>query len=137
MRADNLLSSIKRVGTGLSFAIFPIVFVFAFSVHPDLLHPHLLGPSELIARARGAGLLQFGHVLVTLDTALLIVVAIHFMQLLDRAIGLFPGAQFLVRVTPRHIFRNCLRYIPQMQMVEASPYVPRAGDPARDESGDN
>jgi hypothetical protein len=32
-----------------------------------------------------------------------------------------------VRVTPHHIFPNCPRYIPKMQVVEASPYVPRAG----------
>jgi uncharacterized protein len=75
----------------------------------------------------------------------------------DEALGLFPGAQLLVRVTPRHIFPNCPRYIPKMQLVEDSPYVPRAGcaapvpnwkkrpqfrevlpagDPARDEGGD-
>ena len=45
----------------------------------------------------------------------------------DAAMDLFPGAQLVVRVTPRHIFPNCPRYIPKMQMVEASPYVPRAG----------
>jgi predicted pyridoxine 5'-phosphate oxidase superfamily flavin-nucleotide-binding protein len=48
----------------------------------------------------------------------------------DSAMGLFPGAQLLVRVTPRHIFPNCPRYIPKMQLVERSPYVPRAGCPA-------
>lgn len=45
----------------------------------------------------------------------------------DPAMGLFPGAQLLVRVTPHHIFPNCPRYIPKMQMVELSPYVPQAG----------
>jgi predicted pyridoxine 5'-phosphate oxidase superfamily flavin-nucleotide-binding protein len=45
----------------------------------------------------------------------------------DPAMSLFPGAQLLVRVTPHHIFPNCPRYIPKMQVVEASPYVPRAG----------
>lgn len=45
----------------------------------------------------------------------------------DTAMQLFPGAQLLVRVTPRHIFPNCPRYIPKMQLVETSPYVPRAG----------
>ena len=75
----------------------------------------------------------------------------------DSTMGLFPGAQLLVRVTPHHIFPNCPRYIPKMQMVEGSPYVPRAGctapipnwkkrphfkevlpasDPARNEGGD-
>jgi predicted pyridoxine 5'-phosphate oxidase superfamily flavin-nucleotide-binding protein len=48
----------------------------------------------------------------------------------DSAMGLFPGAELLVRVTARHIFPNCPRYIPQMQMVERSPYVPQAGCPA-------
>lgn len=39
----------------------------------------------------------------------------------------FHGAQLLVRVRPTHIFRNCPRYIPQMRVVEDSPYVPRPG----------
>jgi hypothetical protein len=91
MHTKNLLSSTQRIGTGLSFVIFPIVFVFAFSVHPGLLHPHLLGPSELILRSRSAGLLQFGHALVMLDTALLVVVALHFMKLLDRSSYAWAG----------------------------------------------
>jgi hypothetical protein len=51
MDANKRLSSTQRIGTGLSFVIFPMVFVFAFAVHPDLLHPHLLGPSELVVSA--------------------------------------------------------------------------------------
>jgi hypothetical protein len=88
---NKLLASTKRIGTGLSFVVFPLVFVFAFSVHPDLLHPRLLGPSELVERARGDGLLQFAHAMVTLDTALLVVVALHFMKLLDRSSGAWAG----------------------------------------------
>jgi hypothetical protein len=68
MHANNLLSLTRRIGTCLSFVIFPLVF--AFSVHPGLLEPHLLSPSELIVRARGERLLQFAHALVLLDTAL-------------------------------------------------------------------
>ena len=45
----------------------------------------------------------------------------------DPALELFPGAQLLVRVAPRHVFPNCPRYIPKMQLAEPSPYVPRAG----------
>ena len=76
----------------------------------------------------------------------------------DAVMERFPGAQLLVRVTPHHIFPNCPRYIPKMQTVELSPYVPRAGcsapipnwkkrpqfkevlpagDPARNEGGDS
>jgi hypothetical protein len=91
MQANNLLSLTKRIGTGLSFIIFPIVFVFAFSVHPGLLHPHLLSPSELILRSHRSALLQFAHALVMLDTALLVVVALHFMKLLDRSSSAWAG----------------------------------------------
>jgi hypothetical protein len=84
MNENMLLNQVKQVGTGLAFIIFPLVFVFAFSVHPGLLNPHLLGPKELALRAHRADLLQFGHVLVMLNTSLLIVVALHLMKLLDR-----------------------------------------------------
>jgi hypothetical protein len=81
----------KRVGTGLCFIFFPAVFVFAFSVHPGLSTPRLLGPEGLILRAHNANLLQFAHVLVLLNTALLVVVAVHFMNLLERTTAAWAG----------------------------------------------
>jgi hypothetical protein len=89
--ATSALVTTKRIGTGLCFVIFPIVFVFAFAVHPDLLSPRLLGPSELILRARGEGLLHFAHALVTVNTALMVVVALHFMRVLDGTSGAWAG----------------------------------------------
>jgi hypothetical protein len=78
------LNATKRIVTGLAFVVFPLVFVFAFAVHPGLLNQHVLSPSELIQRARGAVVLQLGHALVTLNTALLVVAALHLMHLLNR-----------------------------------------------------
>jgi hypothetical protein len=92
MNGNDALTSAKRIGTGLAFIIFPLVFVFAFAGHPGLLDPHLLGPEELILRARHNGLLQFGHALVTLNTALLVVIALHFTKLLDRSSSAWAGA---------------------------------------------
>jgi hypothetical protein len=91
MNENIFLNQIKQIGVGLAFIIFPLLFVFAFAVHPDLLQPHLLGPEELIRRAHANELLQFGHVLVTLSTGLLIVVALHFMKLLERSSGAWAG----------------------------------------------
>ena len=39
-------------------------------------------------------------------------------------VGLWPGAQFAVRVAITALITNCPRYIPRMQRVEASRYVP-------------
>jgi hypothetical protein len=77
------LEQTKRIGTGLCFIIFPLVFIFAFATHPNLLSPKFLGPEALILRLHGVGILHFGHALVTLNTALLVVVALHFMTLLE------------------------------------------------------
>lgn len=85
------LNQVKRVGVGLAFVLFPLVFVFAFAGHPGLSSPSFLGPEEMILRARTAPFLQLGHALVTLNTALLVVVALHFMRLLDRGPGEWAG----------------------------------------------
>jgi hypothetical protein len=91
MNENKSLKQIKQIGVGLAFITFPMLFVFAFAVHPGLLQPRLLGPEAIILRAHGDGLLQFGHVLVTLCTALLIAVALHFMKLLERSTGAWAG----------------------------------------------
>ena len=91
MSGNIFLNRIKQMGMGLAFIGFPLLFIFAFAVHPSLLQPRLLGPEEIILRAHGDGLLQFGHVLVTLSTTLLIAVALHFMKLLDRSSGAWAG----------------------------------------------
>jgi hypothetical protein len=71
----------KRICIGLSFIIFPLIFVFAFAGHPNLFNPHFLGPEELILRAHNNSMLHFGHALVTLCTGLLVIVALHFMSI--------------------------------------------------------
>jgi len=95
-----LVEQIKQVGVGLAFILFPLVFVFAFAGHKDLLKPRMLGASELIKRARQARFLQFGHVLVLLNTSLLIVAAVHFMNLLSNGplawAGLVGGAMAII-----------------------------------------
>ncbi len=78
------ISQIQQIGTGVAFILFPLIFVFAFSMHPGLLKPRLLKPAEIIRRARGNKMLQFGHALVLLCTALLIVPAAHFLSILNQ-----------------------------------------------------
>ena len=68
MNENSFLNQIKQIGVGLAFIIFPMLFIFAFAVHPGLLQPHLLDPEGMILRAHRNGLLQFGHVLVTFCT---------------------------------------------------------------------
>jgi predicted pyridoxine 5'-phosphate oxidase superfamily flavin-nucleotide-binding protein len=45
----------------------------------------------------------------------------------ERVLSAIPGAQVLVSVTAEHIFPNCPRYIPHLEVKEESIYVPRPG----------
>lgn len=85
------LNDVKRIGTGLAFILFPLLFVFAFAVHPGLLNPHMLSDEEVILRAHHNTLLGFGHVLVLLDAAILVVVTFELMRLLDRTSAAWAG----------------------------------------------
>ncbi|HEV3010727.1 MAG TPA: pyridoxamine 5'-phosphate oxidase family protein [Burkholderiales bacterium] len=49
------------------------------------------------------------------------------LHLDDPLLAAYPGAQAIVRVRAEQIFPNCPRYIPRLQLVEESPYVPAAG----------
>ncbi|MHC4777173.1 MAG: hypothetical protein ACYTFG_01210 [Planctomycetota bacterium] len=80
-REESKIDELKRRAVGLSFILFPFVFIFAFAGHPDLLRPRFLSPEELILRAHGNGMLHLGHALVTLCTGLLVVVALQFMNI--------------------------------------------------------
>jgi hypothetical protein len=88
---QNLLPQVLQIGTGAAFIIFPLIFIFAFSVHPGLLKPRALQAEAIIRRARRNKALQFGHTLVLLCTGLLVVVAIHFMNVLSHERGAWAG----------------------------------------------
>jgi hypothetical protein len=88
---QSLLSQVLQIGTGAAFILFPLIFIFAFSVHPGLLRPRLLQPEGIIRRARRNKLLQLAHSLVLLSTVLLIVMAIHFMKILSQGSAAWVG----------------------------------------------
>jgi hypothetical protein len=88
---QNLISQVGQIGTGVAFILFPLIFIFAFAVHPGLRRPRLLQPERIIWRARGNSLLQLAHSLVLLSTPLLIVMAINFMKVLGQGSAAWAG----------------------------------------------
>lgn len=52
------------------------------------------------------------------------------LDLSDPLLGTFPGAKMIVRVKVREVFPNCSRYIPRMEIVEPSKFVPKEGEQA-------
>jgi len=101
---------------------------------------HVTGPSELaFPDYDGNGMFKsLGNLLVNHNVGLLFI-AMHGRPAKLRVNGTarvsrddpllkeMVGAQLIVRVTARAIFPNCPRYIPRMQLVEASKYTPQPG----------
>jgi uncharacterized protein len=101
------------------------------------------GPSELaFPDYDGNGMFKsLGNILVNPDVGLLFI-AMHgkprrlrvnghaVVNDNDPLLAETVGAQLIVRVTARAIFPNCPRYVPTMQSLEPSIYVPRAGQDA-------
>ncbi|HUI90084.1 MAG TPA: hypothetical protein VLX61_15300 [Anaerolineales bacterium] len=85
------LEEAKRIGTGLAFILFPLIFIFAFAVHPGLFTPHRLSDTELILRAHHNVLLAFGHAMVLFDAAILVAVTVGLMRILDRTQAAWAG----------------------------------------------
>jgi len=100
----------------------------------------VIGSSELaFPDYDGNGMFKsLGNLLVNANVGLLFInmhgqpkrLRINGTATVDRDDPLLPntmGAQLIVRVVARAIFPNCPRYIPKLQLVEASAYTPVEG----------
>jgi uncharacterized protein len=100
----------------------------------------ITGPSELaFPDYDGNGMFKsLGNILVNAEVGMLFIAMHGKPQRLrvngtakvsreDPLLARTVGAQLIVRVTARAIFPNCPRYIPTMQLIDASIYAPRSG----------
>jgi len=100
----------------------------------------ITGPSELaFPDYDGNGMFKsLGNMLVNAEVGMLFIAMHGKPQRLrvngtatlsreDPLLAQTVGAQLIVRVTARAIFPNCPRYIPTMQLIDASIYAPRPG----------
>jgi hypothetical protein len=85
MNTPTLLSTVEIYGTALAFILYPFLVGFCFAVHPNLFRPRLSHDIQAkITGFHGNKLLHFGHVLMTIAVPLLIVISIHFMNVLQQ-----------------------------------------------------
>lgn len=79
------LARLKQMGVGLAFLVYPILAGTAFAFHPNLFSLSISHDvNEKIAEFHGNSVLHFGHVLMLLGAPLLIVVAIHLMNVMEK-----------------------------------------------------
>ena len=82
--SSQTLVSAQRIGTGLSFILYPIFAGIAFFAHPNLLSLEVGVPvSAKITEVHNNPFMHFGHFLMLLGVPLLIVTSIKFMRMLE------------------------------------------------------
>ncbi len=78
-----ITNKIKIRSTGIALILYPLFAGFAFASHPNLLSLAVNQPiAEKISEFHGNNLMHFGHLLMALGVPALIVISIHFMNLL-------------------------------------------------------
>ncbi|HDP79452.1 MAG TPA: hypothetical protein ENN21_01270 [Spirochaetes bacterium] len=74
---------VEHYGTGAVFMLFPLCFVAAQLMHPNMLHMSLISNGrEWIAHFRGQSLLHAAHALEFLCAPLLIIMSLHYKRVL-------------------------------------------------------
>lgn len=84
MTQNNSIVRIKKIGTSLTFILYPLCAGTAFAVHPNLMNMEISHNIQAkIVEFHGNQLLHFGHFLMVLAVPMLITIAVHFMDLLQ------------------------------------------------------
>lgn len=129
---NQALESVKRIGAGLAFIVFPLVFLFAFASHPNLFSLAIVTDvSERIADFHGNQLMHFGHAMMLLSVPLLIVVALKLMDMLNESrpwlgfiggvMAVFGAVMLAVDKTALCLVPSALDTLPEAQFAQMQP----------------
>ena len=82
---EQIVDTIKRLGTGIAIILFPVFFIISNAIHPDLFDISMIHDVQSwIEHFHGNRVLHFAHVLELFMAPLLIVTALHFMDRLKK-----------------------------------------------------
>ena len=126
------VESLKRVGTGLAFIVWPFVAMLAYAVHPNLLSLEFgTDITTKIAEFHNNGLLHFGHFIMLLGVPLLFVIAGKFMGMLKKKgawLGLVGGVTGCLGALILAVDKTALCLVPSafdtLPEVEYSAMIP-------------
>ncbi len=77
------LETVKRIGTGLAFLLYPVFSGVAFAAHPNLWSLEIGGEiSAKVEEFHGNPFMHFGHFVMLLGVPLLIVISLKLMDIL-------------------------------------------------------
>jgi hypothetical protein len=126
------LASVKRIGTGLAFIVFPIVFIFVFAIHPNLFSLAIVTDvGTRIGEFHGNRLMHLGHALMLLTVPLLIVASLKLMDTLTQSrpwlgfigcvMAVFGAVMLAVDKTALCLVPSAFDTLPEAQFAQMLP----------------
>ena len=131
---DQRLESIKRIGTGLAFILYPLFSGIAFAAHPNLLSLEIGGEvSAKVAEFHNNPFMHFGHFMMLMGVPLLIVIATKFMRMLNRrsawlgfiggVMAIFGAVMLAVDKTALCLVMSAFDTLPEAEYVQLLPGI--------------
>jgi hypothetical protein len=128
------LESIKRVGTGLAFILYPLFAGFAFAAHPNLLSLEIGGDVYTkIDNFHNNQLLYFAHFTMLMGVPLLIIIATRFMSMLKErgawlgfiggVLGVFGAVVLAIDKTALCLVMSAFDTLPEEQFFQLVPGI--------------
>lgn len=128
------LEATKRIGTGISFILYPILSGIAFAAHPNLLSLEI-GAEVLakVAEFHNNPVMHLGHFLMFLGVPLLIVIALKLMRMLEKSspwlgliggvTGIFGAVLLAVDKTALCLVMSAFETVPEGQYSQLLPGI--------------
>jgi hypothetical protein len=128
------LTRLKEIGAGLCIMAFPVMLLFGFVSHPNLLSVSMVTDyAEWTAEWRGSFMFHFGHLFVMLAVPLIIVACIRLMAMLDgpRAwygfiggiLGVFGAFMLAVDKGALTFVLTAFRALPEAEFQASAPAI--------------
>lgn len=127
------LETVKRIGTGLAFILYPLFSGLAFAAHPNLLSLEIGGVSDKVAEFHNNPFMHFGHFVMTLGVPLLIVIAAKFMRMLTGrgawlgfiggVMGAFGAVLLAVDKTALCLAMSAFDTLPEVEFAQLLPGI--------------
>jgi hypothetical protein len=124
----------KEIGAGLCIMAFPLMLLFGFVLHPNILSLEMVtNYADWAAEWRGSSMFHVGHLLVMMSVPLVIVACIRLMAMLDgpRAwygffggiLGIFGAFMLAVDKGALTFVLTAFRALPEAEFQASTPAI--------------
>jgi hypothetical protein len=129
-----LVTRLKEIGAGISIMAFPLMLLFGFVSHPNILSLEMVtNYADWAAEWRGSSMFHVGHLFVMMSVPLIIVASFRLMAMLDGPqawhgffggiLGIFGAVMLAVDKGALTLVLTAFRDLPEAKFQASTPAI--------------